>query len=228
MKTHASTPRRLRWVLPLLVAPLLLVGTAPPATAQDDGDRRTEEERRAEQARRGAGLRVGAWVPGSLNEPSGASTSQWPHLEGWFQRGLDRHIAIESTVSIWRRNQESSTERAATYIVPLFTAIKFYPGTGPEDGVQPYILGGGGFGLGIDDREGTSGGLLGVGATEGTRMFVGLGFKGGAGMDVRLGDAFGLTAGGRYQWIRFDGQPGGNQTYRGPVFDVGLTYRFQY
>ena len=33
------------------------------------------------------------------------------------------------------------------------------------------------------------------------------------------------TAGGRYQWIRFDGSPGGNRTYGGFVLDAGLVYR---
>ncbi len=189
---------------------------------------RSEAEERAERERRGAGLRVGPWVGLELTEVEGADYSTWPQFEGWFQRGLDRHLAVESTISFWRRTQERGSERVSTFVVPLFTSLKFYPATGPEAPIQPYLLGGGGLGLGIDDREGTSGGLLGLGGSDGTRIHTGFGFRAGGGVDLTLSQAFGVTVGGRYQWIRFDGEPGGHRTYRGTVADVGITYRFQY
>jgi hypothetical protein len=185
-------------------------------------------EAEAERARRGAGIRVGAWLGQNLPEVDGASYSATPHFDGWFQRGLDRHLAIESTLSVWRRVQERGDERISTFVVPIFTSIKLFPGVGPESTIQPHVLAGGGFGLGIDDREGTQGGLLGLGGSDGMTMSTGLGFKGGAGLDIWLSRAFGLTIGGRYQWLRFDGSPGGHRTYKGTVLDAGLTYRFQY
>lgn len=206
----------------LLVPPLSPHPT--PLLAQD----RSSVEQEAERARRGAGLRVGAWVGQNLPEVDGAIYNASPHFQGWFQRGLDRHLAIESTLAVWRRVQEQGDERVATYIVPLFTSIKFYPGFGPDAPVQPYLLGGGGLGLGVDDREGTQGGLLGFGSSDGMTFATGLGFKAGGGIDFRLGQAFSLTVGGRYQWLRFDGSPGGNRTYKGTVVDAGLSYRFQY
>jgi hypothetical protein len=186
------------------------------------------EEREAARARQGAGVKAGAWLPADLHEASDAGYGTWPHLEGSYQRGLDRHVAIESTVALWRRTQTRGSEEVSTFVVPLLTSIKFYPGSGPDAGVQPHLLAGAGFGIGIDDRQGTSGGLLGIGGGDGTQMFLGFGLRAGAGVDLRLGQVFGVTIGGRYQWIPFDGDPGGNRTYGGPVFDLGLTYRFQY
>lgn len=207
----------------VLLAVLLLVPFA--LEAQE----RAEVETAAERARRGAGLRVGGWLTSGLGTVDGARYSTTPHFEGWFQRGLDRHIAIESTVSVWRREQERENERASTYVVPIFTSVKFFPGRGPDERLQPYMLGGGGLGLGIDDRENTGGGLLGLGGGGGTSISTGFGFKGGAGLDLWLGSALGMTLGGRYQWLRFlDGSPGGERTYKGTVIDLGVTYRFQY
>lgn len=210
--------------LRLLVC-LLILSVPLALEAQIRGDLETE----AERARRGAGLRVGGWLTSGLPTVDGADYSTSPHFEGWYQRGLDRHIAIESTVSVWRREQLRDTERATTYIIPLITSVKFFPGVGPENQVQPYLLGGGGLGLGIDDRENTSEGLLGLGGGGGTSVATGFGLRGGAGADLWLGRSLGITVGGRYQWLRFlDGSPGGERTYQGTVVDLGVTYRFQY
>jgi opacity protein-like surface antigen len=224
--TRPGTDRRGNLGRPLSLLVLLLLLGAPFAVeAQTRGDL----ERDAERARRGAGLRVGGWLTSGLPTVDGAVYSTSPHFEGWYQRGLDRHIAIESTVSVWRREQQRQNERATTYIVPLITSVKFFPGVGPEDQFQPYLLGGGGLGLGIDDRENTSGGLLGLGGAGGTSIATGFGLRGGAGLDLWLGRSLGITVGGRYQWMRFlDGSPGGERTYQGTVVDLGVTYRFQY
>jgi opacity protein-like surface antigen len=219
-----SIGRAVDVLLRLLVA--LSVLLAPVAL---EAQTRGALEEEAERARRGAGLRIGGWLTSGLAEVDGVDYSTTPHFEGWYQRGLDRHIAIESTLSVWRREQERQDERATTYIVPLFTSVKFFPGVGPEDQVQPYLLGGGGVALGIDDRENTSGGLLGLGGGGGTSFATGFGLRGGAGLDLWLGRSLGVTLGGRYQWLRFfDGNPGGERTYQGTVVDLGVTYRFQY
>jgi hypothetical protein len=204
------------------------VGDLGVAAQERNGEGTGKLETEAERARRGAGIRAGGWLTRDLAETSGARYSSMPHLEGWFERGLDRHLAIENTISMWRRVQLQGDERVSSYIVPLYTSIKLYPGVGPEARIQPHFVGGGGAGLAVDDRENTSGGILGLGGGDGMAFFMGLGFKGGAGLDLRMGDAFGVTLGGRYQWIRFDGSPGGNRTYKGPVLDAGITYRFQF
>jgi hypothetical protein len=223
-RTWLPEPRRiLRGMLPLFLAGLVLA--LPGALLAQE---RSQSEQETERARRGAGLRVGGWTGMDLTELDGASYSTLPHFQGWFQRGLDRHLAIESTLALWRRVQERNGEKVSTYIAPLFTSLKFYPGVGPEATVQPYVLGGGGLALGIDDREGTQGGLLGLGGSDGLSFHTGLGFKAGGGLDYWFSQALGLTVGARYQWIRFDGSPGGHRTYKGTVVDAGFTYRFQY
>lgn len=212
-------------------AALALALAARPGLAQETADL----EKNAKQQRQGAGLRVGAWRV-DLPEASGVEYAETPAFEGYFQKGLDLHLAIESTVGFWRRSQTaqssgtlggSTTDEIDSYVVPLFTALKLYPFTRPEHAFEPYLLAGAGLAVGIDDRNTTSGGLLG-GAGNGTAMLTGFGFKGGAGLEWRFSPAFGLNLGGRYQWIRFGSDVGGERTYKGPAFEGGLTYRFQY
>jgi hypothetical protein len=214
-----------------LIAGFLLLMAAPGLAQQPD----TDPERRAELERRQAGLQIGAWMPTGLPTVTGAEYSVTPFITGFFRRGLDRHLAWESSVSFWMRKQERQTggitpsrESVKTYIVPLITSLTFYPATGPDAAFEPFLRGGGGLVLGIDDREGTSGGILGVGR-EGVIFYTGIGLRGGAGLDLRLSPAFGLTAAAQYQWIRFlEGEPGGAATYGGPVVEAGILYRFQY
>ncbi|MGQ0563051.1 MAG: hypothetical protein ACT443_14395, partial [Gemmatimonadota bacterium] len=110
-------------------------------------------EREARLARRGAGLRAGVW---NVREPAGGPVSSMPHIEGYFQRGLDRYLALESSVGVsWRKRIETQAlgneVESRTYLVPLFTALKFYPFTTVENALDPFITGGVGFALGIDD-----------------------------------------------------------------------------
>lgn len=215
-------------------AALVLVATAVPALAQQPG---IDPERLAELQRREVGLQVGVWLPGNLPEIEGAEYSTWPLITGFLRRGLDRHLAWENTVSFWMRRQEHErrdplgvpvVERVSTYLLPFLTSLTFYPATGPEDRVEPFLRGGAGVVLAIDDRRGTEGGLLGTGR-EGTIMFTGLGARGVAGLDLRLSPRFGLTAAAQYQWIHFlDGEPGGLGTYHGPAVEAGLVYRFHF
>lgn len=206
------------------------------AAAQAD----TLAERRVKEMRRGAGLRVGVWDVRGLGEVSGARVNESPLFEGYFQKGLDLHLALENTVSVYRREQRLTRsaggigggtveEKVAAYVVPQFTSLKLYPLTRPEQRFEPYISGGAGVTIGIDDRENSgSGGLLGGGGESGTGFVAGFGLKGGLGLEVRFSEAFGVAAGGRYQWVRFFGELAGERTYRGLGADVGLTYRFQY
>lgn len=196
-------------------------------------------EQRVKAMRRGAGLRVGAWDVRGLAEVSGARVSETPLFEGYFQRGLDLHLALENTVGVYRREQRLTRpdgigggtveEKVAAYVIPQFTSLKVYPFTRPEHRFEPYISGGAGLTIGVDDRENTgSGGLLGGGEESGTGFVAGFGLKGGLGMELRFSRAFGAAAGARYQWVRFFGELAGERTYRGLGADLGLTYRFQY
>lgn len=216
----------------ITLAIALLTGDA---AAQTD----TLSERRVKEMRRGAGLRVGVWDVRGLGEVSGARVNESPLFEGYFQKGLDLHLALENTVGVYRREQRLTRpggigggdveEKVAAYVVPQFTSLKVYPFTRPEQRFEPYITGGAGLTIGIDDRENSeSGGLLGGGGESGIGFVAGFGLKGGLGIELRFGEAFGAAAGGRYQWVRFFGELAGERTYRGLGADVGLTYRFQY
>lgn len=213
-----------------LVAALVLSPTA--ASAQTE--KPTDPEKTAKLERKGAGVRGGAWWPQDLRKESDAAYAQTPWFEGYFQEGLDLHLALDTAVGFWRRTQEiertdalggTSRQEVQTYIVPLFTALKIYPLTRPQAGVEPFLTGGIGLALGIDDRRG-DGDLMGT--RTGTTILGGFGFKLGGGLDWKLGRALGVTVGARYQWIRFGEEIGGERTYRGFGVDVGLAYRFQY
>jgi opacity protein-like surface antigen len=197
-------------------------------------------EARAKAMRRGAGVHASFWDVRGLEEVSGARVDELPLFEGYFQRGLDLHLALENSVGVYRREQRLTRpsggigggtveEKVTTYLIPQFTSLKLYPVTRPEQRFEPYLLGGAGFTIGVDDRENTgSGGLLGGGEESGTSIVAGFGLKGGAGVEFRFSDAFGITAGGRYQWIRFFGELSGERTFQGFGGDLGLVYRFQY
>lgn len=211
------------------------------APLRADAQARTPEselERDARLARRGAGLRGGIWDVRGLTETSGVSYSRTPAFEGFFQKGLDKHLAWENSVGFWRRTQRipgsgglggTSEQHVDVYVVPTFTALKLFPFTAPANRVEPYFEGGAGFGLGIEDRQTSgTGGLLGGGGSSGTQIVPGFGFKGGTGVDFRFSRAFGVTFGARYQWMRFFQELGSERTYGGLGYDLGLIYRFQY
>ena len=51
-------------------------------------------------ARGGAGLQVGVWGVRDLQGLDGATSSEWPAFEGYFQRGLDLHLAMGNTIGL--------------------------------------------------------------------------------------------------------------------------------
>lgn len=208
---------------------LLLLGSALPAHAQDEN-----LEARTKRARNGAGLRFGTWQVRGLADPQNGSASESPAFEGYFEKGLDLHLAWENTFGLWRRTQTftepggpfgDTRHKLQSYVVPTFTALKFYPVTRPADPVGPYASGGVGFVLGIE-REKVSDPV--TGDRQNTALQVGFGFKAGLGVDWRVSDAFGLNVGGRYQWVEFGEDLGGKRNYEGLGADLGFTYRFQY
>ena len=137
---------------------------------------------------------------------------------------------LETTGGLWGRTQRQGADRVSSIVIPMLTSIKLYPATGPEDALEPFLLGGLGFTLGIDDRKTSgTGGLLGGSASNQTVLVLGIGVKAGLGVEYRLGHNFGLSAGAGYQFTRFlQGDIGGDQTFKGLIVSGGLTYRFQY
>jgi hypothetical protein len=232
-----------------VIATTALVFAGPPAVAlaqdaaragaRDSGSVAPDLEKRARLARRGGGVRVGTWDVRGLNTTSDAVVSKTPAFEGYVRRGLDLHLAIEHSVGVWRRTQSvtettsnplggttQSTSKVETYVIPQFTSIAFFPITRPEQRFEPYVKAGAGFAVGVDDRTGDGGGLFSGGG--GTSLVPGYGLSGGAGIELRLSNALGLTGAGRYQWVRFFQELADKRTYEGFGAEVGVTYRFQF
>ena len=184
--------------------------------------------------RRGAGLRVGRWDVEDLNLAAGETGNESVLIEGWFQKPADRNLVIESTIGFWQRTKEytstgiggTTTFENTSYLVPMMTALKLYPMARSASIVEPYLLGGVGYVLGID-RGQISGNDPLYPAGESTSLQSGLGLQAGAGLEWNGNGQFGLTVGGRYQWASFADDVGGKGMYKGPGFTAGLTYRFR-
>jgi opacity protein-like surface antigen len=212
--------------------PALLIGAmAAHAQARAPGDSATkssELEQSVKSARRSGGIRVGQWHMSGQQFPAGVSASSTPAFEGYVRTGLDLHVVLENSVGVWRQRQAAAggggllgggASSTDNYIIPQFTSVVFYPFTKPNDRLEPYLRGGLGFALGVQDPQGGSGGIS---------LTPGFGATGGLGVEWRATNALGLAISGRYQWVRFFQDFAGLQTYQGPAVEAGVTYRFQF
>ena len=209
----------------------LFVATAAGAQVKSSTDSSTktaELERRVQMSRRGGGLRFGQWHLNDQQLPAGVSTSATPSFEGYVRTGLDLHLVLENSIGFWRQRQSSSGSGgllggtaavADDYVIPQFTSVVLYPMTIPGDRFEPFLRGGVGFALGVEDPQSGGGGIS---------FTPGFGATGGLGAEWRATEAFGFSLSGRYQWIRFFQEFAGAQTYQGPAIEAGVTYRFQF
>lgn len=218
---------------PLAIADAQLVPSGDSVRAAGTLD----PERRAYLARRGGGVRAGVWNVSEPDAVSGSEDSQTPAFEGYVRKGLDSHLALENSVGFWRHRQlvttdggalgGTTTSRIDAYVIPQQTSLMFFPFTRPDQRFEPFLRGGLGLTLGVEDRKGEGGGLFSAG-DDGISMVVGLGATGGGGVEWRLGEAIGITASARYQYVRFLEELAGREIYQGVGADIGFTYRFQY
>ena len=192
-------------------------------------------ESRTQKARGGAGLRAGQWTVRDLTTPSGGEDTETLAFEGYFQKGLDLHLAVENTIGFWQRSQ-SWTETGGpfdiefdtdVYLVPTLTTLKAYPFTRPTSPIEPYLSAGVGVVMGIERGKATSSDPL-SSPDESTSLRTGLGTEVGGGLEMLLGGSFGLTFGAGYRWASFGEDVGGRRMYRGSVLEAGLTYRYRY
>jgi opacity protein-like surface antigen len=221
--------RGARWLAAAAVALAAgQAGAAAPAAGQGAGG-----EPALRMQRQAAGLGVG-WWGARLAERPGVEYAETPYFEAHFQRGLDARLAVVSSIGLWRRRQRANpggvpgqqvAEEITSYIVPLFTAVRYFPLTRPGAFLEPYVRAGLGFALGLDDRQSTAGGVLGGGT--GTGMGTGLGFAVGAGVETRLTRAIQLDASAGWRWLRFGSEVGLERSYAGPAVDIGLAYRLR-
>ena len=210
-----------------LIVPAL--ARAQAKTPVDSTTKTIEIERQVQAARRGGGIRVGQWHLNGQQFPAGVTSSATPEFEGYVRKGLDLHLVLENSIGLWRQRQASATaggllgggsaSSADDYVIPQYTSIVFYPMTTPNDRLEPFVRGGLGFALGVEDPQGGSGGIS---------FTPGFGATGGVGLEWRATESLGLLASARYQWIRFFQDFAGMQTYQGPAIEAGITYRFQF
>lgn len=198
----------------------------------------TAAEARARVARKAAGIVVGPWDLRGVVPPAGVEASTLPMFSLFMRQGLDARLALENGISVWRRVQSipasggfggSSAEEVQSWVVAQTTAVRFFPLTDAGAKFEPWLLGGGGFSLGIDDRETSGGGVLG-GSSGGAGIAIVPGFslQGGLGAEWWFSESLALNVGTRYQWTRFLQDFGGERTYQGPTYEAGLTYKFRY
>lgn len=230
MKTHTRIIRAT--ALGMLFAAVWAGG----ASAQDkDKKKETSAEEKARLARRGAGLVIGSWA--MVDDPASGSTttSDSPIGEGYFRKGMDQHLALETSAGVWRRVITtpasgglggSSGGSTTAVLIPQMTSIKLYPFTTPSSKAEPFLSGGLGIVIGIQSQSG-SGGLLG-GSGGVSQMLVGFGGGTAAGFEWKLGNSFGILADFHYTYLQFFDELAGEKLYRGTGVKAGLTYRFQY
>lgn len=218
----------------------LVLAIAPLSLRAQDSTRsaESEAESKARLARKAAGITVGPWELRGIEPPSGVDVSTLPMFYGFMRKGLDARLALENGIGVWRREQTTpatgglggtSGETVQSWVVAQTTAIRFYPMTDAGARFEPWVLGGAGFTLGIDDRETEGGGVLGgsTGAS-GVGLVPGFSLQGGVGTEWWFSESLALNIGARYQWTRFLEDFGGERTYQGPAYEAGLTYKFRY
>ena len=218
---------------------LALCLTAGHLVAQDSTkSNETSAETRARLARSGAGIVVGPWDLRGIEPPSGVEASTLPMFTFFMRKGLDARLALENGIGIWRRVQEipptgglggTPGEEVQSWVMAQTTAVRFFPATDAGATFEPWLLGGAGFTLGIDDRETSGGGVLGGSSgAAGVAIVPGVSLQGGAGAEWWFSESLALNVGARYQWTRFLQDFGGERTYQGPAYEAGLTYKFRY
>ncbi|MBX3134106.1 MAG: hypothetical protein KF689_12065 [Gemmatimonadaceae bacterium] len=226
----------IRFTATLCAIGLLLTTSLDAQDSTRSGE--TAAEARARMARRAAGLLVGPWDLRGITPPNGVEASTMPMITVYLRKGLDARLAMENGVGVWRRVQTTPPtgglggtpgEEVQSWVVAQTTNIRFFPATDAGATFEPWLLGGAGFTLGIDDRETSGGGILGGSAGgSGVGIVPGFSLQGGVGAEWWFSNSLALTLGGRYQWTRFLQDFGGERTYQGPVLEAGFTYKFQY
>jgi opacity protein-like surface antigen len=216
----------------------LLVASAPLAAQDTTKTPESEAEARARIARRTAGLTVGHWDLRGIDPAPTVDVSTMPLIGGFLRKGLDARLSLENSIGVWRRVQSveatggiggTPAEEVQSWVIAQTTALRFFPATDAGARFEPWVLGGAGFTVGVDDRETEGGGLLGGSAGgAGVQLIPGFSLQGGAGVEWWFAQSFALNVGARYQWTRFLQDFGGERTYQGPVYEAGITYKFRY
>ncbi|HEX6558794.1 MAG TPA: hypothetical protein VF021_05010 [Longimicrobiales bacterium] len=202
----------------LLAALALAVPGAARAQAPSDA---------AGGSRRGLGIVVGNWVVPRPDIVRAVQPTYRRSLMGeiHFRRELTERVVLETSVGAWRRISErpsalGSTVTTRTYIVPLLTALRVFPITTVRNSIEPYLVGGAGLAVGVQQQsENSPGG-------GGRSIVTGVGVRAGAGIEIHVYDRFGVLLGGHVQGVRFGEAVDEQEAFAGAGVQGGLSYRF--
>jgi hypothetical protein len=182
--------------------------------------------------RSGGGVRVGHWQ--LMGDVAGDVTL--PLVEGYQAIGMDRHLAYDNSIAVWAHRQESSRtesgllgsstvkETREAFLFPLFTGLRLHPFTGPDDTLEPVVLGAAGFVVFYEKRESERDGES---AESTAAIGFGAGLRAAAGVEAHLSKAFGASLLAGYQWLYMFDEVQAQKQLRGFTLSAALTYRFQ-
>ena len=200
---------------------------AVPAVARAQALNETADDRAARIARAEIGVAAGTW---SVETPVTATPTDYKSSIAWqalIQRGLDKHLALENTVGLWKRVSTKATAVGGgdvvtkSYLVPITTALKFYPVTTPKRRLEPFVTVGIGLGFGVQD---VSTNAVGGG---GSSVVTGFSARAGIGVEAHLIYGLGAHVVARYQWLKFGDRISDQEAFAGNGIEAGLTYRLR-
>jgi hypothetical protein len=206
----------------LLLALAIMTATHPARAIAQQAPRSAADEQ-LQQARNSSGIMVGEWhVPAPTT--TGATYKSSLLFTAVTQRGLNTHVALESSAGLWRR--VGTTPQAAgkpvitkSYLIPLLDCLKLYPFTRASNRIEPYLVGGLGFALGIQQHSTNA---IGGGGTD---VVTGFAVKIGAGVEYHMTRRLGLLADGRYLWLNLSDRISDQSALTGGGVEAGMTYK---
>lgn len=221
------------------IACAFVIGTLAALTARASFAQSKEPESKAEEqarlARKSAGVIVGSW--GQIDSPAGGTTTvdDSPIGIGYFRKGHrqaprrrddGRCLAPRRHEHRVRRDWRHGGWKDERAAVPAVHVAQALSGHDPRRRPRTIPLRWSRIHARVPEFVGRGGGVLGGGGASG--LIVGVGGSGGAGVEWRLSQAFGLALGGHYAYVQFFDDLAGQRMYRGTGVNAGITYRFQY
>ncbi|MCB2203686.1 outer membrane beta-barrel protein [bacterium] len=207
---------------------LLLLLVTGSVLAQEKKTEKQETNIRIEQTKEEKSnyytVRFGAWFPkdeekafnynNNLIEETGdfADQSQALGLDFHFRRNVGRPLFFDASASVWYTTTDfnfsnvtsnpDEIQDASTWsiILPITVGLSVAPL--PDNPIQPYAMAGVGAYFGFTGRDITR--VSNQNEPDDTETYIRFGFYLGAGLDFLFAEDFGISAGAKYQFIKFD------------------------
>lgn len=184
-----------------------------------------------------AGIRLGVWSNQGESPPETDSARTFEtsisdenfHLEGFYAHRLWSFLMLEGSLGLVNRGSVTFREEGADnvgnmLVYSILVHLKFYPLSGLETKLQPYITTGGGIFYGRRSVQFTTNVFYtGFGEQSETDLNYALG----GGVDYPIGTTIGLEAGVRYMSISFSEPLLTVRDYDALAFFVGVKYLYE-